>query len=152
MNLKTRSYRYRPRRASWNWEEPEDHSTPVVTPPTNHNGESSNGALSGPPSSVLSTVDQFVAAVPWTIRRMVLVYLRHHGGRTFVRLRTFNRHKKLGCWYPAPRYYVVPKECALDLAKAIEAAASGERYGPEPEWYRDFEKQYNARRERESYT
>lgn len=67
-----------------------------------------------------------------------------------MRLRTFNRHKKLGCWYPSPRYFVVPKECALDLAKAIEAAASGERYGPEPEWYRDFEEQYNVRRERES--
>ena len=94
--------------------------------------------------SIFDTVDEFIGAVPWTRRRMVLVYLRHHGARTYVRLRTFNRHKKLGCWYPSPRYFVVPQECARDLARAIEAAASGERFGPEPDWYRDFEKQYAA--------
>ena len=102
-------------------------------------------ALAGCPSSVLTTVDQFVAAVPWTLRRMVLVYLRHHGARTYVRLRTFNRHKKLGCWYPSPRYFVVPQECALNLVKAIEAAATGQRFGPAPDWYRVFEEQYAAR-------
>ena len=96
--------------------------------------------------SIFDTVDEFIGAVPWTRRRMVLVYLRHHGARTYVRLRTFNRHKKLGCWYPSPRYFVVPQECARGLAKAIEAAASGQRFGPEPDWYRDFEKQYAARR------
>lgn len=94
--------------------------------------------------SIFDTVDEFIGAVPWTSRRMVLVYLRHHGARTFVRLRTFNRHKKLGCWYPSPRYFVVPQECARNLAEVIEAAASGQRFGPEPDWYRDFEKQYNA--------
>ncbi len=96
--------------------------------------------------SIFDTVDEFIGAVPWTRRRMVLVYLRHHGARTLVRLRTFNRHKKLGCWYPSPRYFVVPQECALNLAEAIAAAASGQRFGPEPDWYRDFEKQYAARR------
>ena len=94
--------------------------------------------------SIFDTVDEFIGAVPWTRRRMVLVYLRHHGARTFVRLRTFNRHKKLGCWYPSPRYFVVPQECARDLARTIEAAAAGNQSGAEPDWYRDFEKQYNA--------
>ena len=92
--------------------------------------------------SIFDTVDEFIGAVPWTRRRMVLVYLRHHGARTFVRLRTFNRHRTKGCWYPSPRYFVVPQECARYLAKAIEAAARCERYGHEPYWYRDFEKQY----------
>ena len=117
-------------------------SPSVETQPGNGNGPLLNEALAGRPSSVLTTVDQFVAAVPWTLRRMVLVYLRHHGARTYVRLRTFNRHRTKGCWYPSPRYFVVPQECARDLAMAIAAAASGERFGPEPDWYRDFEKQY----------
>lgn len=95
--------------------------------------------------SIFDTVDEFIGAVPWTQRRMVLVYLRHHGGRTFVRLRTFNRHRVKGCWYPSPRFFVVPQECAAGLAQTIESAARGEKCGPEPEWYRDFEKQYTLR-------
>ncbi len=94
--------------------------------------------------SILETVDEFIAAVPWTKNRMVLIYLRHHGGRSYVRLRTFNRHKTKGCWYPSQRFFVVPQECAKDLAKAIDAAARGERFGPEPDWYRGFEEQYNG--------
>jgi len=93
-------------------------------------------------SWILDTVDEFIAAVPWTKNRMVLVYQRHHGGRRYVRLRTFNRHKTKGWWYPSPRFFVVPQECATDLAKAINAAAMGKRFGPEPDWYQDFEKQY----------
>lgn len=116
----------------------------VVTQCGTHEWKTVTEAPTRPERSIFDTVDEFIGAVPWTRRRMVLVYLRHHGARTFVRLRTFNRHKKLGCWYPSPRYFVVPQECALDLAKAIEAAAVGERFGPEPDWYRDFEKQYNA--------
>lgn len=95
--------------------------------------------------SIFETVDEFVGAIPWTRRRMVLVYLRHHGARSFVRMRTFNKHRVKGCWYPSPRFYVVPLECAKSLARAIESAASGAPFGEEPEWYRDFEKQYNAR-------
>ena len=98
-----------------------------------------------PELSIFDTVDEFIGAVPWTRRRMVLVFLRHHGARTFVRLRTFNRHRKKGCWYPSPRYFVVPLECARSLARAIESAAAGKPFGEEPDWYRDFEKQYKVR-------
>ena len=95
---------------------------------------------------VLDTVDTFLAAVPWTKHRTVIIYLREHGGRRYVRLRTFNRHREKGCWYPSPRFYMVPIECAATLGKAIIAAAEGRRLGPEPDWYRDFEKQYAALR------
>ena len=43
-------------------------------------------------------------------------------------------------------YFVVLKGCARDPANAIEAAAGGERFSPEPNWYADFEKQYAVRR------
>ncbi len=85
-----------------------------------------------------------MAAVPWTKRRMVLVFKREHGARTYIQVRTFNRHQVKGCWYPAPRFYTVPIECAATLGKAILAAAEGKRFGTEPDWYRDFEKQYKA--------
>ncbi len=94
--------------------------------------------------SIFETVDTLMAAVPWTKRRMVLVYKREHGARTYIQVRTFNRHQLKGCWYPAPRFYTVPIECAATLGKAIMAAAEGKRFGPEPDWYRDFEKQYKA--------
>lgn len=96
--------------------------------------------------SIFDTVDEFVAAVPWTKNRMVLVFLRHHGGRRYVRLRTFNRHKTKGCWYPSPRYFVIPEECAYALAEAIEAAAGGFAVESPPDWYHDFLKQYEQYR------
>ena len=98
-----------------------------------------------PEPSIFETVDELVGAIPWTRRRMVLGYLRQHGARTFGRMRTFNKHRVKGCWYPSPRFYVVPLECAKSLARAIESAADGNAFGEEPDWYRDFEKQYNAR-------
>ena len=76
---------------------------------------------------------------------MVLVFLREHAGREYIRLRTFNRHQVKGCWYPAPRFYMVPIEHAEELGDAIIAAGRGRSPGPMPEWYSDFEKQYKAR-------
>ena len=94
--------------------------------------------------SIFETVDTLLSAVPWTKNRMVLVFLREHGGRRYVRLRTFNRHRVKGCWYPAPRYFMVPIDRAEELGKAIIAAGRGQSHGPAPEWYADFEKQYAA--------
>ena len=90
-------------------------------------------------------VDTFMGAVQWTKNRMVIVYLRKHAGREYVRLRTFNRHQVKGVWYPAPRFYMVPIASAKQLGETIMAAAAGEQRGPVPAWYFDFEKQYNAR-------
>ena len=73
------------------------------------------------------------------------MYRRQHAGRIWLRLRTFNKHRTKGCWYPSPRFFVVPLDCAAGLAEAIAAGASGKQLGPEREWYADFEKQYAAR-------
>ena len=96
---------------------------------------------------VLDTTDELVAAVPWGRWRSVLVYRRQHAGRTWVRLRTFNKHRTKGCWYPSPRYFVVPLDCAAALAQAINAAARGENQGSAPDWYRLFETQYAGRKQ-----
>ena len=58
-----------------------------------------------------------MGAVPWTKNRMVIVYLRKHAGREYVRLRTFNRHQVKGVWYPAPRFYMVPIASAKQLGE-----------------------------------
>ena len=96
------------------------------------------------PHPVLGTTE-LVAAVPWGRWRSVLVFRRQHTGRTWIRFRTFNRHQVKGCWYPAPRFYMVPIDHAEELGSAIIAAGRGRSPGPMPEWYVDFEKQYEAR-------
>ena len=88
--------------------------------------------------SIFETVDTFLAAVPWTKNRMVLLFKREHGARTYIQLRTFSRHQLKNCWYPGRRFYMVPIECAATLGKAIIAAAEGKPFGSEPEWFRDF--------------
>ncbi len=88
--------------------------------------------------------DTFMAAVPWTKNRMVVVFRRERNGREYVRCRTFNRHQIKKVWYPAPRFYMVPVDCAEELGKAIVAAARGEKYGQPPGWWHDFSKQYEA--------
>lgn len=87
--------------------------------------------------------DTFMAAVPWTKNRTVVVFRRERNGREYVRCRTFNRHRTKKVWYPAPRFYMVPVGCAEDLGKAIIAAAKSEPRDP-PGWWYDFDKQYQA--------
>ncbi len=108
------------------------------------NNETNERSIIGP------AVDEFRAAVPWTKNRMVIVYHRRHAGREYIRMRTFNRHQVKGCWYPAPRFYMVPIDHAEELGSAIIAAGRGRSPGPMPEWYADFEKQYKARAWREN--
>lgn len=98
--------------------------------------------------SILETHDTLVGALDWGRgnQRKVLVYRREHGGREFVRLRTFNRHRSRGCWYPTSRGFVIPMENAFDLSDAIDTAAMGDFFSPPPEWYADFEAQYQALR------
>lgn len=99
--------------------------------------------LKKPNKSVLESHDTLMASVPWGNWRSVLVYRRQHAGRTWLRLRTFNKHRTKGCWYPSPRFFVVPIEHAEDLANAILAAAGGEQE-PAPDWYAGFMKQYDG--------
>ena len=49
------------------------------------------------------TVDTFMAEVPIDAHRSILVYLREHGGRQYIRWRVFHRHRSLGHWYPDKR-------------------------------------------------
>ena len=88
--------------------------------------------------------DTFMAAIPWTKNRTVVVLRRERNGRKYVRCRTFNRHKLKKVWYPTPRFYMVSLDCAEELGKAIVAAARGEPYGDPPGWWYDFAKQYEA--------
>lgn len=97
------------------------------------------------PVSVRDTSDEFVAAVPWGRWRSVLVYRRRHAGRTWVRLRTFNKHRTKGVWYPSPRFFVVPLASAYDLARAIDDAESGNGRYRKPDWVKEFGRQYAAR-------
>ncbi len=83
--------------------------------------------------SILQTHDQFIAAVPWGRWRSVLVYLRQHGGRRWVRLRTWNKHRTKFVWYPTKRYFVIPIEDADSLADAIRAAVRNNP-SPKPDW------------------
>ncbi len=71
--------------------------------------------------------DTFIAAVPWTKNRMVVLFRRERNGREYVRCRTFNRHQIKKIWYPSPRFYMVPVDCAEELGNAIIAAARGEQ-------------------------
>ena len=93
----------------------------------------------------MQTVDLFIDSIEWGDNRAVLVHRREHGGRIYVRFRTWNRHKTKGVWYPSPRFFAVPLDCAAGLAEAIAAGALRKQLGPEPDWYAEFEKQYEAR-------
>ena len=86
-------------------------------------------------SDILGTNDKFIAAVPWGERRVVLVFRREHGGRTYVRVRTWNRHRTKRVWYPTERFYVIPVDEADSLAEAIRAAARDEPLDRKPPWY-----------------
>ena len=83
--------------------------------------------------SVLETVDEFITAVPWGRWRMVLVYRRQHGGHTYVRFRTWNKHRKKGVWYPSRRYFVIPERFASLLATALLEAERG-KVSQKPDW------------------
>ena len=86
----------------------------------------------------MHTWDNFCSSVPWGENRAVLVYRRTYGAREYIRLRTWNRHRTLGCWYPSPRFFVIPIQNADALANAIWEAAEGIP-GPYPEWLAAWE-------------
>ena len=102
----------------------------------------------GKTKNILATTDKFIAAVPWSDRRVVLVFRREHGGRTYVRVRTWNRHGTKHVWYPTKRFYVIPVERADALAEALRAAARDEPMEKKPRWYAAREKQDQERYER----
>ena len=84
----------------------------------------------------LNTVDTFVCEIPWSPNRTVLLHRRRHGWRDYVLLRTWNRHRKLGLWYPTTRGFVIPLDRAISLANALEMADAS-AFLPEPDWLVD---------------
>lgn len=98
--------------------------------------------------SILQTDDTFIAEVPWGPNRCVLVFRRTHGGRTYVRLRTWNRHRERRFWYPTDRFFVIPVDNAEVLAAALRAAVHGEPQSEVPAWYAAREQADRERYER----
>lgn len=97
--------------------------------------------------SILETVDEFVACVPWGNWRAVTVYRRQHGGREWVRLRTWNKHRHKHVWYPSKRFFVIPMDDAENLADAIRSAATGGS-SDKPDWLIQREEAETKRIER----
>jgi hypothetical protein len=94
----------------------------------NWSWESACGTRNEPSATdVTLTVDTFIAEVRIDTHRSILVYLRQHGGRMYVRWRVFHKHRKHGKWYPHKRRaFVVPLGAADAVGRAI-ACAAGER-------------------------
>jgi len=96
------------------------------------------------PQTIFKTDDTFIAIVQWSDNRAVLVHRREHGGRTYVRFRTWNRHKTKGVWYPSKRSFVVPVGNAEPLAAALKAGAGGVE-GAKPDWFLAWEQEESER-------
>lgn len=87
-------------------------------------------------------VGDLMGFVESTRNRSVVVFRRSYGDRTFIRMRVFNRHKERGFWYPSPRSFHVHQTCARQVGEAIICAADGVDYCQPPEWWAEFEAQY----------
>ena len=90
--------------------------------------------------SIFETVDTFISSVQWSDNRAVLVHRREHGGRTYVRFRTWNRHKTKNVWYPTKRGFIVPVGNAEPLANALRAGADGVE-GSKTDWFLAWERE-----------
>ena len=99
-----------------------------------------NTTYPGTKPSILETVDQFITAVPWSSANAVLVYRRFHGGRVYVCIRKWQRHRTKGVWYPSKRRCVIPLDDAVGLAYGIQAAARGHAT-EKPDWLLDWEEE-----------
>ncbi len=92
------------------------------------------------PQTIFQSSDTFIDSIQWSDNRAVLVHRREHGGRTYVRFRTWNRHKTKGVWYPSKRSFVVPVGNAEPLAEALRLGADGVE-GAKPVWLLDWEQE-----------
>ena len=98
------------------------------------------------PQTIFQTDDVFVACIQWSDNRAVLVHRREHGGRTYVRFRTWNRHKTKNVWYPSRRSFIIPIANAEPLANALKAGADGVE-GAKPDWFLAWEREEQERSE-----
>ena len=93
---------------------------------------------------VTKAINHFCGEIRLTDNRTVIVCFREYGSNKYVQARTYNKQKEKGFWYPTKRSYTVPLDHAEAVGKAIIAAATGEMYGPQPDWWAEFEEQYAA--------
>jgi hypothetical protein len=89
--------------------------------------------------------DELMGHVEWGKDRQVLVFLRTYADRQFVRMRIFNRHRKHGFFYPAPRSFQVGRDCARELGLAIARAAEGRKSTAPPEFTEQYEREGKLR-------
>lgn len=81
------------------------------------------------------SVDTFIGEVVVDSHRCILVYLRNHGGKQYVRWRVFHKHRNRGVWYPdTRRSFVVPIDAAPTLGSMIAAATDGRAVTSKPQW------------------
>ena len=71
------------------------------------------------PQTIFQTDDLFIDSIQWSDNRAVLVHRREHGGRTYVRFRTWNRHKTKGVWYPSTRPSLCDWRAWISLLKEL---------------------------------
>ena len=87
-------------------------------------------------------INIFRSEVRLTDNRTAIICLRAYGKHRYVQIRTYNRQKTEGFWYPTKRSYTVPLDHAEELGKAIIAASKREMFGSRPDWWTEFERQY----------
>ena len=87
-------------------------------------------------------INIFRGEVRLTDNRTAIICLRAYGKHRYVQIRTYNRQKTEGFWYPTKRSYTVPLDHAEELGKAIIAASKREMFGCRPDWWTEFERQY----------
>ena len=87
--------------------------------------------------SPLETIDEYISAIQTGENRYIVVYKRQHGGREYLRWRTWHKHRTKGVWYPDKRRGgVLPLDAAEALGAAFAAAPAGKAITPPPDWLR----------------
>lgn len=78
----------------------------------------------------LKTIDIEVARIRVDGNRKIVVHVRQHAGKTYIRFRYWHRHRINGFWYPdshrwGPRAFILPRGRAAALGRALIEAADG---------------------------
>ena len=89
--------------------------------------------------------DELMGHVEWGDNRQVLVFRRDYAGNSYIRVRVFNKHRQRSCFYPSPRAFQVGLESAFELGQIIARAAQCRESNPPPEWWAEFQEQYERK-------
>ena len=86
--------------------------------------------------------ERFITSIPWSDSRAIVVKLRDFEGGTFLQLRTWNRHRKSGDWYPSRRQVQMPLAIADGLVEGVQQAMMDDR-SEKPTWLSEAEDRYD---------